>query len=293
MRIRSIRPEFWRSDDIDRLDWSTRLIFIGLWSYVDDNGVGRDRMSDIAADLFAGDLSRDPRDTFARVSDGLQHLHAGGQITRYRVDERDYLHITSWDVHQKIDRPGKSRYPLPTCENARHTPAFDTSSRQSRETPSTGEGEKGRRGEGEELPRASAASREVAQVAAPAGAGAMDGFEEFWSAYPRKQGKEDARKAWRQMKCSGKQQAVTDGAQRYASDPNREDRYTKLPAGWLREGRWEDAALPARGPRTKAEAEAQAKQERRQRWLAEAQAADDADRQHLALVQHQEDPWTA
>ena len=63
MRIRSIKPEFWRSDDIDCLDWPTRLLFIGLWSYVDDNGVGRDRESDIAADLFSGDLSRDPRDT--------------------------------------------------------------------------------------------------------------------------------------------------------------------------------------------------------------------------------------
>ena len=40
MRIRTIKPEFWRSDDITALGWATRLLFIGLWSYVDDNGVG-------------------------------------------------------------------------------------------------------------------------------------------------------------------------------------------------------------------------------------------------------------
>jgi hypothetical protein len=29
MRIRSIKPEFWRSDDIARLSWDDRLLFIG------------------------------------------------------------------------------------------------------------------------------------------------------------------------------------------------------------------------------------------------------------------------
>ena len=33
MRIRSIKPEFWRSDDITALSLEDRLLFIGLWSY--------------------------------------------------------------------------------------------------------------------------------------------------------------------------------------------------------------------------------------------------------------------
>ena len=48
MRIRSIKPEFWRSDDVNSMCIEDRLLFIGLWSYVDDNGVGIDRHSDIA-----------------------------------------------------------------------------------------------------------------------------------------------------------------------------------------------------------------------------------------------------
>lgn len=145
MRIRSIRPEFWRSDDIDALDHATRLLFIGLWSYVDDNGVGRDRVSDIAGDLFSGDLSREPRETLARVSEGLGRLLEGGLISRYEVANRRYLHVTSWAEHQKIDKPGRARYPLPTCDDAQ----FATPSRHPRETPATGEGEKRRRGEEE------------------------------------------------------------------------------------------------------------------------------------------------
>ena len=49
MRIRSIRPEFWASEDVAAMDWHTRLVYIGLWSYVDDNGVGRDLVPLIVA----------------------------------------------------------------------------------------------------------------------------------------------------------------------------------------------------------------------------------------------------
>ena len=69
MRIRSIKPEFWRSRDIANLNWDARLVFIGLWSYVDDNGVGKDIDYDIIGDLFAADLikrpSRDCRESVA------------------------------------------------------------------------------------------------------------------------------------------------------------------------------------------------------------------------------------
>ena len=95
MRIRSIKPEFWRSEDIAALPIPDRLLFIGLWSYVDDNGVGPDRESLIAADLFADDLSRDPRDTLARISEGLRRLSDSGLITRYTVENRRYIAVTT------------------------------------------------------------------------------------------------------------------------------------------------------------------------------------------------------
>jgi hypothetical protein len=224
MRIRSIRPEFWRSDDIDRLDWPTRLLFIGLWSYVDDNGVGRDRESDIAADLFSTDLSRDPRETLARVADGLQHLANGGQIVRYTVEGRAYFHVTAWEKHQKIDRPNKDRYPLPTSTNAVTRETLDEPSRVSRETPSTGEGEKGRRGE-EFLSDES---------------DAPDLFDEFWKHYPRREAKAAARKAWdKAIKKVGPQE-ILDGLTAHAFSPD--PQYRPLPASWLNAGRWEDEA---------------------------------------------------
>ncbi len=139
MRIRSIKPEFWRSPDISCLAIEDRLLFIGLWSYVDDNGVGEDRVSMVAADLFADDLERDPSDTFARVSRGLANLSAAGRIIRYTVDGRDYVEIANWSKHQRIDRPGKERMPKSDHESAHIREGVA----KVRETPLTGTGDQG------------------------------------------------------------------------------------------------------------------------------------------------------
>ena len=115
MRIRTIKPEFWRSEDIAALSIEDRLLFIGLWSYVEDNGVGRDEPQLIQCDLY-------PLDTFTEASvrthGGLMRLSQQGLITRFEgPDGRKYLQINSWDKHQKINRPSKPRFPQYNAEN--------------------------------------------------------------------------------------------------------------------------------------------------------------------------------
>ncbi|QSL99840.1 helix-turn-helix DNA-binding domain protein [Gordonia phage ODay] len=151
MRIRSIKPDFWRSPDITHLDIPERLLFIGLWSYVDDNGVGQDRVSTVAADLFADDLERDPRETLARITGGLAKLSEANRIIRYTVENRDFLYIVNWNKHQRIDKPNKPRYPLPTSENAAIREGVAEPSRESRGIPAPGAGEQGSRGTEESL----------------------------------------------------------------------------------------------------------------------------------------------
>ena len=111
MRIRTIKPEFWRSDDITALDWPTRLLFIGLWSYVDDNGVGIDDERRVTADLFG--LEDDPIAIRDMVRDGLATLSRRSLIVRYEVGGKRWLAVVKWADHQKIDKPGKVRYPSP------------------------------------------------------------------------------------------------------------------------------------------------------------------------------------
>src|SRR5699024_8893201 len=72
-----------------------------------------------------------------------------------------------------------------------------------------------------------------------------DAFSEFWSVYPRKVAKADARKAF---KTALKQADVDDiiaGARRLRDDPNLpEKKYIPYPGKWLRAEQWEDEPLP-------------------------------------------------
>jgi hypothetical protein len=73
-----------------------------------------------------------------------------------------------------------------------------------------------------------------------------DGFPEFWKAYPRKVGKESARKAWRKVKPSAAVQAII--LQAIATQKRTEQwqknagQYIPHPSTWLNDRRWEDEA---------------------------------------------------
>jgi hypothetical protein len=222
MRIRSIRPEFWTSEDIAKFDWHTRLIFIGLWSYVDDNGVGRDVEPLITAALFPLDDSFS--ESSLRVHGALMQLEKGGQISRYSVGGKPYFHVSAFDTHQKINRPSPGRYPLPTSADAVLSEPLSESSVSPHADAPLGEGEKGRRGE-EFLSDES---------------DDLDLFDEFWKLYPRKEAKQAARKAWASVTKKVEPQDVIDGLVAYAFNPD--PKFRPLPASWLNGQRWEDEA---------------------------------------------------
>ena len=115
MRIRTIKPEFWRSADVAALSIEDRLLFIGLWSYVDDYGVGRDEPQLIQCDLFPLDPLTEGS---VRVHDGLTRIARRGLITRYEgPDGRKYFQVVNWAKHQKINRKSKPVFPQYDAEN--------------------------------------------------------------------------------------------------------------------------------------------------------------------------------
>lgn len=242
MRIRSIVPKFWRSDDIDSLDWDSRLVFIGLWSYVDDNGVGLDKLSSITADLFAHDFSVDPTETLRRVSLALDRLSLRGMLTRYSADEKRFLFVNQWDQYQKPKNPAQPRYPRPTSINTGSPETLRTSSVEPTESLPTGEGEKGRRGEGEEK----TCPAELDEKPAPSPKYSAD-FLDWYEHYPRREAKGAAYVAFKKALKRGSLDELIAGADRYTADPNRLDEYTKMPATWLNQDCWLDGPLPPRG----------------------------------------------
>jgi hypothetical protein len=54
-RIRSIKPEFWASEQVMSCTHSARLLFIGLWNFCDDCGHHPLALRQIKALVFPGD----------------------------------------------------------------------------------------------------------------------------------------------------------------------------------------------------------------------------------------------
>jgi len=72
-------------------------------------------------------------------------------------------------------------------------------------------------------------------------------FDEFWQVYPRKVGKEAARKAFAKT-VRDEAPVIVEGATRFANDPYlpQDKNFIPHPATWLNAGRWLDEPLPPR-----------------------------------------------
>jgi hypothetical protein len=76
-------------------------------------------------------------------------------------------------------------------------------------------------------------------------------FDDFWEHYPRKVGKDDARKAWdKAVKIKKVEPAViVAGAERLRDDPNLPTKqWIPHPATWLTRGGWDDEPYPEPEP---------------------------------------------
>ena len=69
-------------------------------------------------------------------------------------------------------------------------------------------------------------------------------FDEFWSIYPHKKDKPQAKRAFEKALKRTDLQTILDGAERYRDDPNRDQGYTKNPSTWLNADAWENPPEP-------------------------------------------------
>ncbi len=115
-RIRTIKPEFWTSEQIMECSPLARLAFIGMWNFCDDNGVHPASCKTLKAEVFPGDDL-----TASNVQELVNELLRQQLIATFLADSRPWWVVTGWH-HQLINRPSKSRYPLPP----RHAPLTDS-----------------------------------------------------------------------------------------------------------------------------------------------------------------------
>jgi len=104
-RIRTIKPEFWTDEKVVELSAFARLLFIGVWNFCDDDG----RMVFSPKRMKMQIFPADDVDCGALVGElGRQEL-----VTLYAVDSVEYLQVSGFAKHQKIDKRSASKLPPP------------------------------------------------------------------------------------------------------------------------------------------------------------------------------------
>lgn len=189
-RIRTIKPEFWTSEQIVECSTSARLLFIGLWNFCDDGGVHPASIPRLKMEVLPGDPF-----TFEEVGEMVSELQKAGLLVPFEHGGDFYWYVSGWH-HQKIDRP-TMKHPGPLNEknyveiSSRHRRGLDELSPPGREG-------KGREGKGMDITppappqgdvaRGTEKSRSRSRKRKPKPPTYSESFEEFWRAYPARNG---------------------------------------------------------------------------------------------------------
>lgn len=112
-RARSLKPGFFRNEELLELSFETRLMFAGLWTLADRAGRLEDRPKRIKIELF-------PLDE-VDIDDNLSQLQERGFIVRYVSGANRYIQVTNFDKHQNPHKSERdSTIPAP-CEQGAST----------------------------------------------------------------------------------------------------------------------------------------------------------------------------
>jgi hypothetical protein len=117
------------STTVASLPVMVRWTFIGLLTYADDQGRGRDEARLVKAAVWP----LDDDVSWQRVAEHLDDLERAGLICRYEGDGKRLLHVSGWPEHQVISHPAKPK--LPECPKASHRSPPDGHRRDSGELP--------------------------------------------------------------------------------------------------------------------------------------------------------------
>lgn len=104
-RIRYIKPEFFEDSRIGELSVGARLMFIGLWTLMDRNGLLEATPQMIRARLFAFDDM-----PIRQVNEWLVELIDQGRLRRVRHDGKELLFCPTLRKHQKFHVREQAKY---------------------------------------------------------------------------------------------------------------------------------------------------------------------------------------
>lgn len=103
-RIRTIKPDFWKHEDLSALPEATHLLAAALLNYADDSGYFNANVGLIKAECSP------LREPSVSIQDSLKSLVGIGYIQIFfGKDGKSYGRIVKFDEHQRVNRPTASK----------------------------------------------------------------------------------------------------------------------------------------------------------------------------------------
>ncbi|QLF92284.1 phage replication protein [Pseudomonas sp. ABC1] len=254
-RARNIKPSIMANEDLVELDPFERLLFIYLWMLADREGRLEDRPKRIKAEA----LPYDSVDADLM----LDNLARAGFILRYDVDGVKLIQVLNFAKHQTPHvREQASNLPgfayktaAPEQSSAKvvpeHIQGSDEPSPRSPDSlipdsliPDTREEHVQTGQAGQDVPAPEQISSEGQGKVKPATPkpDPLEGFDQFYRLYPKRQKRADAEKAWRKLNTLQRQAAMA-ALPKHCQQPDwlkDAGQFVPLPASWLNGKRWED-----------------------------------------------------
>lgn len=213
-RIRTIKPEFFTSEDIVCMSPLARLFYVSLWCEADREG----RMEWKPVTFKMRYLPGDECD----INSLAQELIARGLLVLYQAVDKQYAEIPTFSKHQVINNRESSSTIPPRDKNAKPTRAPRVKA----------EGKEGKGREGTERAY-------------------LAGFVRFWNSWPAHERKQDKKACAAKWERDGLEEVadliVADVESKKATEKWKSG-FVEMPETYLNNRRWEDGAGAAGAP---------------------------------------------
>ncbi|MDG2168086.1 MAG: hypothetical protein P8L44_09205 [Opitutales bacterium] len=242
MRIRTIKPEFWKHEDLAGYSRETRLVAISLLNYSDDEGYFNANLRLMRGELFPLD-----EESF----DLAQCLNDLEEIEYIRIYEsnppgRRFGKVVNFNKHQRIDRPSGSKIKdkcnfSETSTNGRKRVDEDSTLERNRE-----QGTEGKDLTAPEVPKTKLSLNPYkSRRGRVLDGNQLKAFLDFWNAFDFKKNKAEAADAWIDLGDLAAEdlERINIAAKAEASERpelRRRNQNYRQAANWLAARPWED-----------------------------------------------------
>jgi len=218
-RIRSLKPDFFKDEDLAVLPFEARLLFEGLWCYADKEGRLEDRPKYLKAEIFPYDKIDIEKLLNLLSSPQIPERPQKVFIRRYSINGRNYIDIPEFLKHQSPHNTEKDSV-LPPFNGVLTV----NNTLINNDTQSSGESD----------PISLSESKSLLK----------NKFEIFYKSYPKKKAKIEAEKAFSKLNPDdtllNAMLSAIDKAKKSEDWMKDKGRYIPYPATWINAKRWLD-----------------------------------------------------